>query len=59
MPTYTPRYTIPTLETYTALRRATGLSVFAPAAASTGLKNSLFAIQIISSDDIALWVWAA
>lgn len=51
MPTYTPKHATPSLETYTSLRRSTDLGVFSPAAATTGLKNSLFAVQIISSDD--------
>lgn len=46
---YTVIHSTPTLETYLSLRKATGLTFKNPQAATTGLANTIFAVQISPS----------
>jgi ribosomal protein S18 acetylase RimI-like enzyme len=49
--TYTITHDIPTVETYRHLRQASGLSPKTLEAASRGLPNSLFAVQVLSAGE--------
>ena len=48
---YTLNHDIPSVETYQHLRQASGLSPKTTEAASRGLPNSLFAVQILCADE--------
>ena len=49
---YTTRLAIPAITTYQQLRLAAGLSAKSTAAATRGLPNSLFAVQIVHGDTV-------
>ncbi|MCD9086356.1 GNAT family N-acetyltransferase [Stenotrophomonas sp. SY1] len=49
--TYTITHDIPTVETYRHLRQASGLSPKTLEAASRGLPNSLFAVQVLCAGE--------